>query len=77
MLYEVITKIVGPALGGMLTAAFGVSVCFMVDSASFLFSALLLLLVPGKIAASNTEVKEASSAKQAKSGFLRESYNFV
>lgn len=66
------SKIVGPALGGMLTAAFGVSVCFMVDSASFLFSALLLLLVPGKITAAHTEAKEESSTKSAESGFLRE-----
>lgn len=66
------SKIVGPALGGMLTAAFGVSVCFMVDSASFLFSALLLLLVPGKIPASDKDVEETSSDKSAKSGFMRE-----
>ncbi|HEY4391931.1 MAG TPA: MFS transporter [Paenibacillus sp.] len=66
------SKIVGPALGGVLTAAFGVSICFMIDSASFLLSALLLLFVPGKIVVAHTEAGEISSAKPAKSGLLHE-----
>ncbi|MCH1639779.1 MFS transporter [Paenibacillus timonensis] len=43
------TKIIGPALGGMLTAAFSVTVCFVVDAGTFLVSALLLSKVPGKL----------------------------
>lgn len=42
------SKIIGPAIGGMLTAAFGVSVCFMIDAATFLVSACILLAVPGR-----------------------------
>ncbi|WP_232729809.1 MFS transporter [Paenibacillus phocaensis] len=43
------TKIIGPALGGMLTAAFSVTVCFVVDAGTFLVSALLLTKVPGRM----------------------------
>lgn len=42
------SKIMGPALGGILTAAFGVSVCFIIDASSFLISAVILLAVPVK-----------------------------
>lgn len=43
---EQITKIVGPALGGLLVAAFGISVCYMIDSATFVLSAIILLGLP-------------------------------
>lgn len=43
---EQITKIVGPAAGGLLVAAFGISVCYIIDSATYLLSALILLAVP-------------------------------
>ncbi|WP_213508490.1 MFS transporter [Paenibacillus faecis] len=42
------SKIIGPALGGMLTVAFGITSCFMIDAASFLLSGLILLAVPGR-----------------------------
>lgn len=42
------SKIVGPALGGLLTAAFGVSACFLVNGFTFLLSALFLFRVPGR-----------------------------
>lgn len=42
------SKIIGPALGGILTAAFGVSACFIIDASSFLLSAVILLAVPIK-----------------------------
>ncbi|WP_334074709.1 MULTISPECIES: MFS transporter [Paenibacillus] len=48
------SKIIGPALGGMLTAAFGIVSCFLIDAASFLLSALILLAVPGKRAVTGT-----------------------
>ena len=37
---------VGPALGGLLVAAVGVEVAFVIDSATFLVSAALLSLIP-------------------------------
>lgn len=42
------SKIVGPALGGMLAATFGIAACFVIDAASFFVSGLILLAVPGK-----------------------------
>ncbi|QSF45513.1 MFS transporter [Paenibacillus tianjinensis] len=43
---EQITKIIGPALGGLLVAAFGISACYVLDSATYLVSAVILLAVP-------------------------------
>ncbi|WP_459282349.1 MFS transporter [Paenibacillus vandeheii] len=44
---EQMSKIVGPALGGLLVAAFGITWCFALDSASFLISGIILLWIPG------------------------------
>ncbi|WP_339800163.1 MFS transporter [Paenibacillus sp. FSL R5-0744] len=57
---EQITKIVGPALGGLLVAAFGISVCYMIDSATFVLSAIFLLGLP-RTAVIKKEDTEASS----------------
>ncbi|MFX3636062.1 MAG: MFS transporter [Candidatus Pristimantibacillus sp.] len=43
------SKILGPALGGLLTAAFGITACFMINSGAFMISAIILVLVPGKL----------------------------
>ncbi|OMF93449.1 MFS transporter [Paenibacillus sp. FSL R7-0273] len=43
---EQITKIIGPAFGGLLVAAFGISACYLLDSATYLLSAAILLAVP-------------------------------
>lgn len=43
---EQITKIIGPAAGGLLVAAFGISACYLIDSASYLISAVMLLGLP-------------------------------
>ncbi|WP_410770858.1 MFS transporter [Fontibacillus sp. BL9] len=66
------TKIVGPAIGGMLAVAFGVTSCFIIDAASFLVSAVILFGVPGKraIGAESAEGEKESGA--AKSGFWAE-----
>lgn len=58
------TKIIGPALGGMLTAAFSVTVCFVVDAGTFLVSALLLSKVPGKL----REAAEQSKSVEGEAG---------
>lgn len=72
------TKIIGPALGGMLTAAFGVTVCFVVDAGTFLASALLLSKVPGKLRSvaepferGEGRAEDSASAKK-KQGFWSE-----
>ncbi|WP_138494952.1 MFS transporter [Paenibacillus pinistramenti] len=39
-------KIAGPALGGLLTALFGLQACFMLNALTFLISALFLFRVP-------------------------------
>ncbi|HEY4430698.1 MAG TPA: MFS transporter [Paenibacillus sp.] len=59
---EQITKIVGPALGGLLVAAFGIAVCYMIDSATFILSAIILLGLP-RIAAIKKENTEASTGE--------------
>ncbi|BCG57211.1 MFS transporter [Paenibacillus sp. URB8-2] len=43
---EQITKIIGPALGGLLVAMFGISVCYLIDAATFLVSAAILVALP-------------------------------
>jgi predicted MFS family arabinose efflux permease len=40
------SKIAGPALAGFLVGAFGAAACFLADVASFVISALLLLVLP-------------------------------
>ncbi|SDG43753.1 Predicted arabinose efflux permease, MFS family [Fontibacillus panacisegetis] len=69
------SKIIGPAIGGMLTAAFGVSICFMIDAATFLVSACILLAVPGKkilstVKASSVQIEEKTNVE--KTGFWSE-----
>lgn len=44
---EQMSKIIGPALGGLLVATFGITWCFVLDSASFLISGIILLWIPG------------------------------
>lgn len=44
---EQMSKIIGPALGGLLVAAFGITWCFALDSVSFLISGIILLWIPG------------------------------
>jgi MFS family permease len=59
---EQITKIVGPALGGLLVAAFGISVCYMIDSATFVLSAIILIGLP-RLAGTKKEDAETSTGK--------------
>ncbi|GGH38317.1 MFS transporter [Paenibacillus segetis] len=66
------TKIIGPALGGMLTVAFGVSICFIIDSASFLLSAIILLGVPGKTSIVRTKLENNRADGQKKFKFWNE-----
>lgn len=65
------TKILGPALGGMLTAFFGIKACFVIDAGSFLVSAILLLGVParGRKGAIEREEEQAKGASEPKESF--------
>ncbi|MEF2966170.1 MFS transporter [Paenibacillus sp. M1] len=64
------TKIIGPAVGGMLAVTVGISSCFIIDAASFLLSAAILFGVPGKPAASADKIKEEPGG--TKPGLWRE-----
>ncbi|MGV2644779.1 MFS transporter, partial [Clostridium perfringens] len=39
---------IGPTLGGLLLALFGIQLCFIIDAGAFVVSALFLLGVPGR-----------------------------
>ncbi|AHV95478.1 MFS transporter [Paenibacillus sabinae] len=43
---EQITKILGPALGGLLVAMFGINACYLIDAVTFLVSAAILVFLP-------------------------------
>jgi MFS family permease len=55
------TKILGPLLSGVLVAAFGAQQVFIIDSATFVVSAILLLFLPNAI---KVEQEEESEEKQ-------------
>lgn len=56
--------IIGPAIGGLLIGFWGYRIAFMIDSASFVFSVITLLLL-------RLQLQEAGSAK-SKFSFLKE-----
>lgn len=77
------SKIVGPALGGMLSAAFGLSSSFIINSVAFLISAIALIGVPTKSKLTTASVQEQEQVQGAgdlakktegspKGGFWRE-----
>lgn len=72
---EQITKIIGPALGGLLVAAVGISACYWIDSVTYLVSALILLGVPhaGKYrTARDSKAVEAGPPSNSIQSFRRE-----
>ncbi|MBB6023679.1 MFS family permease [Paenibacillus sp. JGP012] len=75
---EQMSKIIGPALGGLLVAAFGVAWCFVLDASSFLISGIILLWIPGYrvIQQANSDVtgvgEQTASPSQGKSSFWKE-----
>lgn len=68
---EQITKIIGPALGGVLVTLIGIKFCFVLDALSYLLSAILLLGVPGH-AKSVGEEKQDALKTDEKMSFWRE-----
>ena len=69
---EQITKIIGPALGGMLVAAFGISACYLLDSATYLVSAVILLAVPNTGKYRTDRVSDTAENLQGRKSFRHE-----
>ncbi|OMD44394.1 MFS transporter [Paenibacillus odorifer] len=69
---EQITKIVGPALGGLLVAAFGISVCYMIDSATFVLSAIILLGLPRIAAIKKVDAEASAGETEVRKSFRQE-----
>lgn len=70
------SKIAGPAIGGALAGAFGVTACFIVNACAFAVSAVLLTGVPGRKAQTSDDDTDrqlkddgAKAAPEAKSSF--------
>lgn len=62
---EQITKIIGPAAGGLLVAAFGVSACYLIDAGTFLASAAILAFLPREQRAAASAGEHASRKNAA------------
>lgn len=69
---EQITKIVGPALGGLLVAAFGISVCYMIDSATFVLSAIILIGLPRIAAIKKVDAEASAGETEVRKSFRQE-----
>ncbi|KUP24782.1 MFS transporter [Paenibacillus sp. DMB5] len=69
---EQITKIIGPAFGGLLVAAFGISACYLLDSATYMLSAAILLAVPRAGKYKTARGAEAATKLPGRASFLRE-----
>jgi DHA3 family macrolide efflux protein-like MFS transporter len=63
---QTVARLSGPILAGLVVAAFGTSIAFVVDSFSFLISAGLLLMIAGV----PTVAKAGTTAKSAWQDFL-------
>ena len=63
------TKVLGPLLSGLLVAAFGTQLVFLIDSGTFVISALLLLTLP-KAAASIKMDSDEQKGTSFKEDFL-------
>ncbi|MFF2483881.1 MFS transporter [Paenibacillus sp. NPDC058071] len=50
------SKVIGPAIGGLLTAAFGITASFYIDAGAFAISALILLFIPRRSTSAATAV---------------------
>ncbi|MBI3734352.1 MAG: MFS transporter [Chloroflexi bacterium] len=61
-LSDSLTRLIGPTIGGVLMAMFGLTSVVLVDSASFLFSALMIYWIADTRTASLSEVEGANLA---------------
>ncbi|WP_254924618.1 MFS transporter [Paenibacillus odorifer] len=69
---EQITKIVGPALGGLLVAAFGIAACYVIDSATFILSAVILIGLPRTAALKKDAAEDSTGENGARKSFRQE-----
>lgn len=69
---EQITKIVGPALGGLLVATFGISACYLIDSATFILSAVILLGLPRVASMKEEELHNNTGESKERKSFRKE-----
>lgn len=70
---EQICKIIGPALGGLIVAAFGIEACFLIDGGTFILSAIILLGIPGLSSIATAKEDQVSSPKnKSMSSFWKE-----
>lgn len=67
-----LTKIIGPAIGGVIVATLGESVCFWANSVSFIVSALFIASVALPDHRTEATVAAAGAARVAKSSFFSE-----
>ncbi|WP_379158565.1 MFS transporter [Paenibacillus sp. sgz5001063] len=69
---EQITKIIGPAIGGLLVAAVGISACYIIDSVSYIISAVILLALPRVGAFKTDRGNEGSDTSKLRHSFRKE-----
>lgn len=64
------TKVLGPLLSGLLVTAFGSNPVFLIDSATFILSAILLLTLPASVFSNESTVETNGKAISFKEDFL-------
>ncbi|OKP99915.1 MFS transporter [Paenibacillus sp. P46E] len=69
---EQITKIIGPAIGGLLVAAVGISACYIIDSVSYIVSAVILLGLPRSGMFKTDRVHEDADMPKLRHSFRKE-----
>ncbi|MCA0987680.1 MFS transporter [Guptibacillus algicola] len=65
------TKVLGPLLSGLLVTAFGANPVFLIDSATFILSAILLLTLPASVFSNESTVETNGKAISFKEDFLQ------
>ena len=73
--------LIGPALGGLLIATTGIETAFAIDGATFMFTAVTLLLMKGSLSSTAVTNKKTASTLKSKTVSLiagiREGFNYV
>lgn len=65
------TKVLGPLLSGLLVTAFGANPVFLIDSATFILSAILLITLPASVFSNEGTVDTNGKAFSFKEDFLQ------